>query len=67
MLSALQQHWLTERANNGRSVVVVVGCKEGGVWYSAHQWTTAMRADEFRSALMSRTDIAARISSIVYG
>lgn len=66
-LSHLQQQWLADRAFNGRSVAVVVGCKEGGVWFDPMQWTKPLTTDAFRQALVSRNRIADWIGSIVYG
>lgn len=39
-LSALQEQWLRERYEEGRDVIVVLGCKEGGVIFKDRQWET---------------------------
>jgi len=57
-ISALQKHWLTERHLEGRSVGVIVGSKEGGVWFPHISWDTTMTAQNFRSRLVTRKDLA---------
>lgn len=66
-LSVLQEHWLQERHQEGRSVGVIVGCPTGGVYYSALQWQTPVPALEFVNRIQSRADLAARISALVLG
>jgi hypothetical protein len=61
-LSALQQDWLGGRYINGRSVWVIVGCKEGGVIMRApDEWNAPWKAGVFRANLQSRPSIAAAI------
>lgn len=68
ILSALQQDWGLKRYLEGRTVWVVVGCKDGGVIMRSaanwqHPWTTA----DFRHALLTRQEIAAHIVSATQG
>ncbi len=67
MLSKLQQTWLHGRFQNGRNVAVIVGCKEGGVWFSSGNWITAHTAGEFRQWLHPRQALAKRIQEITCG
>lgn len=63
-LSPLQLKWLTDRRNNGRNVVVIVGCKAGGVILHHRQWL-ALTTAEFKAQLQSRKDIAEWIEQFV--
>lgn len=67
LLSALQVDWLAHRYEEGRKVFVVVGCKEGGVWFEDRDWEHHITAEAFRSALEDRKQIAQRICSHTYG
>lgn len=67
MLSALQVQWLADRYVEGRNVAVVVGCKEGGVWFERRMWEAPITAEAFRAALVSRKDIAERIVENTHG
>lgn len=64
-LSALQQQWGRDRHSNGRQVWVVVGCKEGGVIFTApcgeRGWETPLTAEAFGKRLISRKQIAESI------
>lgn len=64
-LSPLQREWLRDRAKNGRTVAVIVGCKDGGVWLDALAWEEEITAAEFRRTLLSRQELAVRITDIV--
>ena len=67
-LSALQQDWLAGRHRNGRSVWVIVGCKEGGViMKSPNVWCQKWRTDSFRLLMQDRKSIAAAIQHHVLG
>jgi hypothetical protein len=57
-LSPLQQKWLCDRVLNGRSVGVIVGCKEGGVWFPGDSWTAPLTTLEFCNRLNSRPELA---------
>lgn len=66
-LSDLQQKWLADRAANRRRVAVIVGCKEGGVWYMPFEWRIACTARDFRGFLKPRAWIAQQIAEITVG
>lgn len=65
MLSALQQQWLRERHNEGRTVGVIVGCKEGGVLMRYNTWEMDWPVAKFRLALKPRKELAQSICNIV--
>lgn len=60
-LSALQLDWGTNRFWEGRNVYVILGCPEGGVVYSPHQWEEGVSVEEFRKALLTKPKLAAWI------
>lgn len=60
-LSSLQLDWLRKRHSEGRHVWVVVGCKEGGVIYTAKMWELSCQTSVFRASLQTRQSIAAAI------
>lgn len=64
-LSELQQNWLTERDTEGRRVGVIVGCKEGGVWYLPTEWSRPCSTGDFVKQILTRTEIADRITNTV--
>ena len=64
-ISYLQQEWLTSRHAEGRSVGVIVGCKEGGVWLPGTTWKNVFNAEKFRAKVEGRTAIAERIVAAV--
>lgn len=66
-LSALQQEWLTQRDAEGRDVGVIVGCKEGGVWFPGISWDRPYPAGAFRKALRTRPELAKLICSLTGG
>ena len=65
-LSELQRAWLTARHAEGRSVAVVVGSKEGGVWFGGVDWSRQINAKEFCDLLVKRQELATRINNAVY-
>lgn len=67
MLSALQQDWLRKRCAEGRNVGVIVGCKEGGVWFDHMSWEHPYTAEGYRGWLLDRKAIAVAIEKIVKG
>ena len=67
LLSALQVDWLAHRHEEGRKVFVVVGSKDGGVWFEDRDWEHYITAEAFRSAIEDRKQIAQRICSHTYG
>lgn len=67
-LSPLQLEWLRDRKFNGRNVVVIVGCKEGGVWLDhPRRWEQDYPAATFRTMIESRQEIADHIVRHTYG
>ena len=64
-LSALQQEWLASRHAEGRQVGVIVGSKDGGVWFPGIAWRDYLQAGHFRSALASRKTLAVTIRDLV--
>jgi hypothetical protein len=64
-ISPLQQDWLKKRDAEGRDVGVIVGCKEGGVWFSGVTWDFTYTAEKFRSWLQDRKMLAGYINSLV--
>lgn len=67
LLSALQVDWLAHRYEEGRKVYVVVGCKDGGVWFEDRAWEHFITAEAFRSAIESRKQLVERICSLTQG
>lgn len=57
-LSELQIEWLGSRYCEGRDVVVIVGCKEGGVIFTNLQWNFPLTKKDFQMRLMTRQQIA---------
>lgn len=57
-ISPLQQEWLRGRHAEGRNVGVIVGCKEGGVWFPGDSWDTTYTAGWFREHTVSRKRLA---------
>lgn len=62
-LSSLQQEWLRSRAQEGRNVAVVVGCKEGGAYLPGTTWDKTHTPLIFRKLLRSRKEIADKITA----
>ncbi len=63
-LSSLQTEWGTDRANEGRNVAVIVGCKEGGVYLPPGYWAP-LPASEFRRRILTRKALATLITEKV--
>lgn len=57
-LSDLQKNWISSRAAEGRRVGVIVGCKEGGVWFPNTTWANQLTAQQFRASIESRKTLA---------
>lgn len=57
-LSELQKRWLRDRYKEGRSVGVMLGCREGGVWFPGLNWETPFTAADLRSWLTPRHKLA---------
>ena len=65
-LEPLQRAWLTSRHAEGRNVGVIVGCKEGGVWFSGITGCGAgLPASSFRALLNTRKELAELIRTSV--
>lgn len=63
-LSALQKNWLASRHAEGRCVGVMVGCREGGVWFAGLSWQDPLKAKVFRAFMRTRDELAAAITSL---
>ena len=57
-LSHLQQDWLRSRHAEGREVGVIVGSKNGGVWFPGVSWDKTYTTAEFEEWLVSRDQLA---------
>ena len=57
-ISYLQQEWLRSRHGEGRSVGVIVGSKDGGVWLPGVAWEQPFAAKDFLAHLRTRKDLA---------
>lgn len=66
-LSELQKAWLRHRHDEGRSVGVMVGCKEGGVWFPDTSWNQKTLAAEFRRKMLDRRTLASIIERATAG
>lgn len=64
-ISCLQQEWLRSRHGEGRSVGVIVGSKDGGVWFPGLTWDATYPAKKFLSLLQTRKDLAGTIEKEV--
>lgn len=64
-ISYLQQEWLRSRHEEGRSVGVIVGSKDGGVWFPGLTWDATYPAKKFSSLLQTRKDLAGTIEKEV--
>lgn len=58
-ISALQQKWLRDRHSEGRNVGVIVGCKEGGVYFPGTSWGCTYTTEQFKQHVKSRVEVAA--------
>ena len=65
IISTLQQDWLKGRHDEGRTVGVIVGSKDGGVWFPGVEWNCTYTAEAFRDCMISRKDLAYVITDIV--
>lgn len=65
-LSDLQKDWLRKRVGEGRKLGVIVGTKDGGVWFPNLAWENPLKTVEFRKLIMSRSDLAEVITELVY-
>ena len=65
-LSELQKDWLRCRSAEGRTLAVIVGSKEGGVWFPNLAWESPLNTAEYKSRLRSRPDLAATILELIH-
>lgn len=65
VISTLQQQWLTARHAEGRTVGVIIGSKDGGVWCPGVSWHRTWTALEFSDAMDSRSNLASQIQRTV--
>lgn len=63
-LSERQKLWLQQRLEEGRRVLVIVGCPEGGVFFEPGEWNVGISPTEFRARVLSRSALAAAIREI---
>ena len=63
VISSLQQKWLKDRNAEGRNVGIIVGSKEGGVWFHKDAWEHVYTAANFRSWLQIRQQLAQSIEA----
>lgn len=63
-ISTLQQEWLRSRHDEGRNVGVIVGCKDGGVWFPGTTWDAETLTSEFISRIASRKVTASLITDL---
>lgn len=66
-ISVLQQQWLKDRHANGRQVGVIVGSKDGGVWFPGVSWDTTYTTGWFRANLLPRKQLAQTIVGLTGG
>lgn len=57
-LSALQADWLDGRNDEGRNVILIVGCPEGGVIYIEGNWHKTYSTEQFRKMIRDRKTLA---------
>lgn len=62
-ITRLQQEWLKARDQEGRSVCVVIGTADGGIWLPGVSWNTPRRADIMRGLIQSKKSIALAIAN----
>ena len=63
-ISYLQQDWLKSRHAEGRSVGVIVGCTQGGVWFPGLKWDQTHTPLEFKKMMLDRRSLAGMISEL---
>jgi hypothetical protein len=64
-LSELQKDWLRRRHSEGRKLGVVIGNKNGGVWFPDLAWESPLKTVEHRSQTLSRSDLAGVIAALI--
>lgn len=66
-ISSLQQQWLRSRHGEGRSVGVIVGSKNGGVWFPGTSWDRPITTAEFIGRVTPRPAMAELIKRLTGG
>ena len=66
-ISYLQQEWLRSRHGEGRSVGVIVGSKDGGIWLPGVAWAQTYTAADFLKHMKSRKELADEILEETHG
>ena len=66
-ISYLQQEWLRSRHGEGRSVGVIVGSKDGGIWLPGLAWDQTYTAADLLKHLKSRKELADEILEETHG
>lgn len=64
LLHPLQRAWLNGRYKEGRNVVVIIGCPEGGVVLEDATWNNEIMKQDFLEQLKSATEIACFVRGI---
>lgn len=64
LLHPLQRAWLNGRHKEGRKVVVIIGCPEGGVVLEDAAWNNEIMKQDFLEQLKSATEIACFVREI---
>lgn len=64
LLHPLQRAWLNGRYKEGRNVVVIIGCPEGGVVLEDAAWNNEIMKQDFLEQLKSATEIACFVRGI---
>lgn len=66
-ISYLQQDWLGKRHDEGRNVGVIVGSKDGGVWFPGISWACTYDAHWFRCHTVPRNVLAKTLLALTCG
>jgi len=61
-LSKLQLEWCTNRYTEGRNIIIITGCKEGGVVFERpHEWIQGVTRKTFAEQMLTRKELATYI------
>lgn len=64
LLHPLQKAWLNGRFREGRNVVVIIGCADGGVVLENEAWNNEIMKQDFLEQLKSATELACFIRQV---
>lgn len=64
-LTRLQQEWLKSRHGEGRSVGVIIGTEDGGIWLPGVTFQKPLSAADIRANLRDKRTLAAMITASV--